>query len=141
MMTPSTKHIKPKFSIELIKPISPVYFDDKRRSISILAASSILKILLPDHQINKMRREKLPGALQVAGRVLGPRHTGLMLQHTIACTNSHATVCLCSTCCVLSTVHCVLYRVYCTLYKVHCTIPDYTTLYPFIQVRIRQSRI
>ena len=47
------------FSIELIKPISPVYFDDKRRSISILAASSILKILLPDHQINKKIYESL----------------------------------------------------------------------------------
>jgi DNA repair protein RecO (recombination protein O) len=41
------------FSIELIKPVSPKYFDDKKRSICILAATSILKILLPDHQINK----------------------------------------------------------------------------------------
>ena len=40
------------FSIELIKPVSPKYFDDKKRSICILAATSILKILLPDHQIN-----------------------------------------------------------------------------------------
>ena len=38
---------------ELIKPISPPYFDDKRKSISILAASSILKILLPERQVNK----------------------------------------------------------------------------------------
>ena len=41
------------FTIELIKPISPIFFDDKKRSICILAASSILKILLPEHQINK----------------------------------------------------------------------------------------
>ena len=41
------------FKVELIKPISPPFFDDKKRSICILAASSILKILLPEHQINK----------------------------------------------------------------------------------------
>ena len=41
------------FTTELIKPISPPYFDDKRKSISILAASSILKILLPERQVNK----------------------------------------------------------------------------------------
>ena len=41
------------FTIELIKPISPMFFDDKKRSICILAASSILKVLLPEHQINK----------------------------------------------------------------------------------------
>jgi len=41
------------FSIELIKPISPHFFDDKKKTISILAASSILKILLPERQINK----------------------------------------------------------------------------------------
>ena len=41
------------FNIELIKAISPRFFDDKRRSICILAASSILKILLPERQINK----------------------------------------------------------------------------------------
>ena len=34
------------FSIELIKAISPRFFDDKKRSICILAASSILKIFL-----------------------------------------------------------------------------------------------
>jgi len=41
------------FIVELIKPIAPIYFDDKKRSICILAASSILKILLPDRQVNK----------------------------------------------------------------------------------------
>ena len=41
------------FSIELIKAISPLFFDDKKKTICILAASTILKILLPDRQINK----------------------------------------------------------------------------------------
>ena len=41
------------FTIELIKPISPQFFDDKKRSICVLAATSILKILLPERQINK----------------------------------------------------------------------------------------
>ena len=41
------------FSTELIKPISPPFFDDKERSICILAACSILKILLPERQINR----------------------------------------------------------------------------------------
>ena len=40
------------FSIELIKAISPLFFDDKKRSICILSAASILKILLPERQIN-----------------------------------------------------------------------------------------
>ena len=41
------------FSSELIKPISPLFFDDKKRSICVLSATSILKILLPERQINK----------------------------------------------------------------------------------------
>jgi DNA repair protein RecO (recombination protein O) len=41
------------FSVELIEAISPIYFDDKKRSISILSACSLLKILLPENQINK----------------------------------------------------------------------------------------
>ena len=41
------------FNIELINPISPFFFDDKRRSVCILSATSILKILLPERQINK----------------------------------------------------------------------------------------
>ena len=41
------------FKIELIKPVSPLFFDDKKKSICILAATSILKILLPERQNNK----------------------------------------------------------------------------------------
>jgi DNA repair protein RecO (recombination protein O) len=40
------------FTVELINPISPPFFDDKRRSITILSASTLLKILLPERQIN-----------------------------------------------------------------------------------------
>ena len=41
------------FSVELIKSVAPAFFEDKRKSVCILAASSILKTLLPDRQINK----------------------------------------------------------------------------------------
>ena len=41
------------FNIELIKPIAPLFFDDKKKSVCILAATSILKILLPERQINE----------------------------------------------------------------------------------------
>ena len=41
------------FTVELIKPIAPVFFDDKKRSICILSITSILKMLLPERQINK----------------------------------------------------------------------------------------
>ena len=41
------------FNVELIQPIAPLYFDDKKRSACILAASTLLKILLPERQINK----------------------------------------------------------------------------------------
>jgi len=41
------------FTTELIKPVSPIFFDDKKRSISILSAASILKILLPARQVNR----------------------------------------------------------------------------------------
>ena len=41
------------FNVELIKPISPFFFDDKKRSVCILSATSILKILLPERQTNK----------------------------------------------------------------------------------------
>ena len=41
------------FNVELIRPISPFFFDDKKRSVCILSAVSILKILLPERQINK----------------------------------------------------------------------------------------
>ena len=41
------------FNIELAKPISAFFFDDKKRSACILSATSILKILLPERQINR----------------------------------------------------------------------------------------
>ena len=41
------------FNIELINPVAPFFFDDKKRSVCILSAASILKILLPERQINK----------------------------------------------------------------------------------------
>tara|TARA_B100000686_G_scaffold328162_1_gene387851 strand:- start:1671 stop:2246 length:576 start_codon:yes stop_codon:yes gene_type:complete len=41
------------FNIELLNSIMPLFFDDKKRSASILSASSILKILLPERQINQ----------------------------------------------------------------------------------------
>jgi len=41
------------FNIELIKPIAPFFFDDKKRSTCLLSAASILKILLPERQINE----------------------------------------------------------------------------------------
>jgi DNA repair protein RecO (recombination protein O) len=41
------------FDIELINPVSPLFFDDKKRSICILASTSILKALLPERQTNK----------------------------------------------------------------------------------------
>ena len=41
------------FNIELLNAITPLFFDDKKRSASILSAASILKILLPERQINQ----------------------------------------------------------------------------------------
>ena len=41
------------FNTELITPISPFYMDDKKKSVCILSATSILKILLPERQMNK----------------------------------------------------------------------------------------
>ena len=40
------------FNIELIKPVTPYFFDDKKRSACILSATSLLKILLPERQTN-----------------------------------------------------------------------------------------
>ena len=40
------------FNVELIKAISPLFFDNKKKLTCILSASSILKILLPENQIN-----------------------------------------------------------------------------------------
>ena len=37
----------------MITPVSPPFFDDKERSICILSATTILKLLLPERQINK----------------------------------------------------------------------------------------
>ncbi len=41
------------FKTELVKPISPLYFNDKERSSALLSLSSILNKLLPDSQPNK----------------------------------------------------------------------------------------
>ena len=51
------------FDVELINPIAPLFFDDKKRSICILAATSILKTLLPERQINKMIYNKFENLL------------------------------------------------------------------------------
>ena len=40
------------FNSELINPITPYFFDDKKRSVCILSATSLLKILLPERQTN-----------------------------------------------------------------------------------------
>ena len=41
------------FKTELIKPISPLYFNDKERTSALISLCSILNILLPDSQPNK----------------------------------------------------------------------------------------
>ena len=41
------------FKTELIKPISPLYFNDKERTSALISICSILNILLPDSQPNK----------------------------------------------------------------------------------------
>ena len=41
------------FNVELIEPISPMFFDNKKKIFSILSATSLLKILLPERQINE----------------------------------------------------------------------------------------
>ena len=41
------------FKIELLDPISPLFFDDKKKSVCILSATSLLKILLPERQVNE----------------------------------------------------------------------------------------
>ncbi len=40
------------FKTELIKPISPLYFSDKKRTSALLSICSILNILLPERQPN-----------------------------------------------------------------------------------------
>ena len=41
------------FNVELLQPFAPLFFDDKKKSACILSATSILKILLPEREINK----------------------------------------------------------------------------------------
>ena len=41
------------FSIELIEAISPRFFEDKVKTACIISATSLLKLLLPDFQVNK----------------------------------------------------------------------------------------
>ena len=41
------------FKTELIKPISPIFFDDKERTSALISICSLLNILLPDSQPNK----------------------------------------------------------------------------------------
>ena len=41
------------FKTELIKPISPIYFNDKQRTSALISICSLLNILLPDSQPNK----------------------------------------------------------------------------------------
>ena len=41
------------FNVELLEPIAPIFFDDKKRTACILSATSILKILLPERETNK----------------------------------------------------------------------------------------
>ena len=41
------------FKTELIKPISPLYFNDKERTSALISICSLLNILLPERQPNK----------------------------------------------------------------------------------------
>ena len=41
------------FNVELLDPIAPYFFDNKKKSVCILSATSILKILLPERETNK----------------------------------------------------------------------------------------
>jgi len=41
------------FTAEIIKAVIPSFFDDKKKSICILSALSILKTVLPEREINK----------------------------------------------------------------------------------------
>ena len=41
------------FKTELIKPISPLYFNDKRRTSALISICSLLNFLLPDNQPNE----------------------------------------------------------------------------------------
>ena len=41
------------FNVELLNPIAPLFFEDKKKTVCILSATSILKILLPERETNK----------------------------------------------------------------------------------------
>ena len=41
------------FTVELLQPIAPFFLDDKKKSVCILSATSILRILLPERETNK----------------------------------------------------------------------------------------
>ena len=41
------------FKVELLQPFAPLFFDDKKKTVCILSATSILKILLPERETNK----------------------------------------------------------------------------------------
>ena len=41
------------FKTELVRPITPLYFDDKERTSALISICSILNLLLPDSQPNK----------------------------------------------------------------------------------------
>ena len=41
------------FKTELIKPVSPLYFNDKERTSALISICSILNVLLPEAQQNK----------------------------------------------------------------------------------------
>ena len=41
------------FNVELLQPIAPLFFDDKKKTVCILSATSILKILLPERETNQ----------------------------------------------------------------------------------------
>ena len=41
------------FKTELLKPISPLYFNDKERTTALLSLCSILNVLLPEAQPNE----------------------------------------------------------------------------------------
>ena len=41
------------FNVELLNPIAPLFFDSKKKSVCILSATSILRILLPERETNK----------------------------------------------------------------------------------------
>tara|TARA_Y100000590_G_scaffold14658_1_gene17657 strand:+ start:5630 stop:6205 length:576 start_codon:yes stop_codon:yes gene_type:complete len=41
------------FNAELLQPVAPLFFEDKKRTACILSATSILRILLPERETNK----------------------------------------------------------------------------------------